>query len=36
MSSLFTMLEEREADARAAAEELREQVGKLTEQLAAV
>ncbi|MYR87845.1 hypothetical protein GTY41_23685 [Streptomyces sp. SID685] len=30
------MLDEREADARAAAEDLRGQVGKLTEQLAAV
>jgi len=36
VSSLFTMLDEREADASAAAEELRGQVGKLTEQLAAV
>ena len=34
MSSLFAMLDEREADARVAAEELRGQVGKLTEQQA--
>jgi hypothetical protein len=36
MSSLFVMLDEREANARAAAEELRGQVAKLTVQLAAV
>src|SRR5262245_9613322 len=36
MSSLFAMLDEHEADARSAAEELRGQVTKLTEQLAAV
>lgn len=36
MTSLFAMLDEREADARVAAQELGGQLGKLTEQLAAV
>jgi hypothetical protein len=36
MSSLFAMIAEREADAVAAAEELRAGIAKLSEQLAAV
>jgi hypothetical protein len=36
MTSLFTMIAEREADAAAAAEQLRADIAKLTEQLAAV
>ena len=36
MTSLFTMIAEREADARAAADDLRAQIEVLTEQLAAV
>ena len=36
MTSLFTMIAEREADARTAAEDLRAQITKLSEQLTAV
>jgi hypothetical protein len=36
MTSLFTMITEREADARAAADDLRTGIAKLTEQLTAI